>query len=131
MGRWQPTGPTEVHLARQTSKRTVRMARQLRKKMSLPEVLLWQHLRLADLNIRKQHPCGPYVLDFYCPAAKLAIEIDGVAHDMGDRPLRDEARDAFLRERRLEVIHPTAAEVLRDVSAAADTIVAACRGRCE
>jgi very-short-patch-repair endonuclease len=130
MGRWRPAGLTEGRLARQTSKRTVRIARQLRKEMSLPEVLLWQRLRHADLKIRKQHPCGPYVLDFYCPAAKLAIEIDGIAHDMGDRPRRDEARDAFVRERGVDVIRLAAAEVLRDVDAAANSIVAACRGRC-
>ena len=117
-------------MARQTSKRTVRLARQLRQTMSLPEVLLWQRLRQADVKVRKQHPCGPYVLDFYCPAAKLAIEIDGIAHDMGNRPQRDEARDRFLRERGLEVVHLAAAEVLRDVDAAADGIVAACRRRC-
>ena len=117
-------------MARQTSKRTVRVARQLRQTMSLPEVLLWQRLRHADVKVRKQHPCGPYVLDFYCPAAKLAIEIDGIAHDMGDRPQRDEARDGFLRQRGLEVVHLAAAEVLRDVDAAADSIVAACRRRC-
>ena len=131
MGRWQPAGLTEGLLARQSSKRVVRIARQLRRKMSLPEVLLWQRLRLANLNIRRQHPCGPYVLDFYCPAAKLAIEIDGIAHDMGDRPERDEARDAFLQDRRLDVLHLSAAEVLGDVTAAVDIIVAACRQRCE
>ena len=117
-------------MARQTSKRTVRMARQLRSALSLPEVLLWQRLRGADVKIRKQHPCGPYVLDFYCAAAKLAIEIDGIAHDMGDRPQRDEARDQFLRQRGLAVLHIAAAEVLRDVDSAAVSIVAACRARC-
>ena len=116
-------------MARQTSKRTVRMARELRKTMSLPEVLLWQRLRHADVNIRKQHPCGPYVIDFYCPAAKLAIEIDGIAHDMGDRPQRDEVRTAFLGARKLSVLHLAAADVLKDVDAAADSIVAACRQR--
>ena len=118
-------------MARQTNKRTVRTARRLRKKMSLPEVLLWQHLRVTDLNIRRQHPCGPFVLDFYCPAAKLVIEIDGIAHGMGDRPERDDARDVFLRERGLEVLRLSAAEVLRDVTAAANVIVVLCRGRCE
>jgi very-short-patch-repair endonuclease len=70
------------------------------------------------------------VLDFYCAAAKLAIEIDGIAHDMGDRPQRDEARDQFLRQRGLAVLHIAAAEVLRDVDSAAVSIVAACRARC-
>jgi len=105
----------------------VQVARKLRKAMSLPEVLLWQRLRSADVKIRKQHPCGPYVLDFYCAAAKLAIEIDGIAHDMGERPQRDDARDQFLRQRGLAVLHIAAAEVLRDVDAVAESILAACR----
>ena len=116
-------------MARQTSKRTVRVARKLRREMSLPEVLLWQRLRQAAVRIRKQHPCGPYVLDFYCAKAKLAIEVDGIAHDMGERPPRDEARDLFLQQRGLAVLHIAAAEVLRDADAAAESIVAACRAR--
>jgi very-short-patch-repair endonuclease len=43
---------------------------------------------------RRQHPIGPYVLYFYCAKAKLAVEIDGASHDMGDRPHHDLRRDA-------------------------------------
>jgi very-short-patch-repair endonuclease len=95
--------------------------------MSLPEVLLWQRLRQADIKIRRQHPCGPYVLDFYCPPAKLAIEVDGVSHDMGDRPERDIARDLFVQERGISVLRISAGDVLKDVDEAAESIVAACR----
>ena len=52
--------------------------------MSLPEVLLWKAIkggaRSNGLHFRKQHPIGPYVLDFYCDAAKLAVEVDGANH---------------------------------------------------
>jgi len=41
--------------------------------MSLPEVLLWRELQQASVKFRRQHPLGPYVLDFYCPTAKLAV----------------------------------------------------------
>ncbi len=116
-------------MARQTSKRTVKIARKLRREMSLPEVLLWQRLRSADVKIRKQHPCGKYVLDFYCPSAKLAIEIDGIVHDMGDRPQRDELHDGFLERRGITVLRIAAAEVLKDFDAAAESIVAECRSR--
>jgi len=53
--------------------------------MTLPEVVLWQHLRgrhFSGPRFRRQHPAGPYVLDFYCPAAKLAVEIDGYVHGL-------------------------------------------------
>jgi uncharacterized protein DUF559 len=58
---------------RQTSKATVRKARALRRTMTPPEAKLWNILRTrpADLKFRHQHPAGPYVIDFYCPAAKL------------------------------------------------------------
>jgi len=112
MGRWQPEGLTEGQIARQTTKTTVLRAKSLRAAMSLPEVLLWRELRQAEIKIRRQHPLGPYVLDYYCPAAKLAIEIDGIAHDMGNRPQRDEHRAAFIADRGLRLVRIPATDVL-------------------
>jgi len=129
MGRWQPEGLTEGPLARQTTKRTVRIARRLRRAMTLPEVLLWQALKRTGLNIRKQHPCGPFVVDFYYPGAKLVIEIEGIVHDMGERPEQDEARLTWLERQGYSVLRIPAAEVLKDVSGTAEAIVAACRER--
>jgi very-short-patch-repair endonuclease len=65
--------------------RSVVKARELRRHMSLPEALLWRLLRRAPNGVafRRQHPIGEYVVDFYCPAAKLAIEVDRAAHDFG------------------------------------------------
>ncbi len=99
-------------------------ARKLRREMSLPEVLLWQQLksRPNGLKFRKQHPIEPYTVDFYCPAKRLVIEIDGIAHDMGENPARDEQRNAWLAERRLEVLRIPASDILKDVTAAAQSI---------
>ena len=116
-------------MARQTTRRTVRIARQLRRTMTLPEVLLWQALRPSDVNIRKQHPCGPFVVDFYCAAAKLVIEVEGIVHDMGEHPKRDEARFRSLEGKGFGVLRIPAREILKDVSAVAEAIVAACRER--
>jgi very-short-patch-repair endonuclease len=93
--------------------------------MSLPEVLLWQQLRRSPqgFSFRKQHPIDPYVADFYCSAARLVIEVDGQAHDRGDRPKRDGARDAFLRERGYELLRIAAQDVLKDPAAIAEYIV--------
>ncbi|WP_324186883.1 endonuclease domain-containing protein [Pelagerythrobacter aerophilus] len=106
--------------------RTVKRAKRLRREMSLPEVLLWQQLRSSPrgLRFRKQHPAGRYVLDFFCARANLAIEIDGLAHDMGDRPARDEERDAWLRERRIGTLRILASDVLADATAVAEGILA-------
>src|SRR5690606_30266280 len=114
-------------MARQTSKRTVSRARKLRRTMSLPEVLLWRILRQAEIGFRRQHPCGPFVADFYCAAAKVIIEIDGTAHDRGDRPERDGARNDWLRERGYRVMRVPARDVLADVYAVAEAIVVLCR----
>jgi len=110
---------------------TIRKARQLRRTMTLPEVLVWQRLRQSPMGIkfRRQHPVGPYMLDFYCPSAKTGIEIDGIAHDRGSNPQRDEVRDAWLTAKGLRVIRIPAADVLRSVDEAVDAIVRACGGR--
>ena len=108
-----------------TTRRTVLKARQLRKTMSKPEIMLWQILRQrpTGIKIRRQHPIGPYILDFYCPAAKIAIEVDGIAHDMGDRPERDVQRDHFLNTQGIETIRISAQEVLHDANDVADRIL--------
>ena len=65
-----------------------RHATRLRRAMTPPEIALWLALRRNDagLRFRRQYPAGPYVLDFYCAPARLAIEIDGEVHARGDRP---------------------------------------------
>jgi very-short-patch-repair endonuclease len=105
---------------------TVYRARRLRREMSLPEVLLWQRLRGSPqgVSFRKQHPIDPYVADFYCSRSKLVIELDGLAHDLGNRPERDERRDAFLRERGYQVLRIAADEILRDPDSVAASVVA-------
>ena len=115
---------TEGQLAR-TTRQTVLKARQLRKAMSKPEIMLWQQLRKRPLGIkfRRQHPIGSYILDFYCPSAKLAIEVDGMAHDMGNRPERDERRQRDLFQEGVETIRISAQEVLRDPQGVADRIL--------
>ena len=72
---------------------------------------------------RRQHPVGPYVLDFYCPAARLPIEIDGVAHDMADRAERDARRDDWLKAHGITVMRIPVSELSRQIAEAADAIV--------
>jgi very-short-patch-repair endonuclease len=99
--------------------RTTRNARQLRRKMTLPEVILWHWLRRrpGGLKFRRQHPTGVYVLDFYCTDARLAIEVDGEAHSRGDRPTRDIARDEWLRTAGVETLRIPATAILEDADA--------------
>ena len=104
-------------------------ARALRRDMSLPEGLLWRELRRrpGGVKFRRQHPIGRCVVDFYCPAARLVIEVDGIAHSMGDNPERDAARDAWLGSQGLTVLRLPADEIMRDLGSAVTAIVLACR----
>lgn len=108
--------------------RSMRNARCQRRAMSPPEVKLWALLRRSPSGIRfrRQHPIGPYVADFYCPAAKLVIEIDGSAHDFARPATRDESRNHFMRSLGLEVVRIPAADVFRDAAAVADALLALC-----
>jgi very-short-patch-repair endonuclease len=80
----------------------------------------------SKVRIRKQHPIGPYVLDFYCPSAKLAIEVDGFAHDTGDRPRRDEIRTEWLESQGLKIMRIPAKDVLADPDSVADSLLRLC-----
>jgi len=106
---------------------SVTQARRLRRTATLPERLLWNQLRAAKPRFRRQHPIGDFVVDFYCAAARIAIEIDGIAHDMGDNPARDIARDRWIEAQGITVIRIAATEVLRDANEIAESIRAVCR----
>ena len=106
--------------------RSMASARRMRRQLSLPEMLLWRVLRLnrRELRFRKQHAIGPCVADFYCPAAKIVIEIDGAMHN--ERQEADRSRDAYMTSLGLKVIRISAADVLGDPEAVADGIYRIC-----
>jgi very-short-patch-repair endonuclease len=111
--------------------RTIRMARKLRKEMSLPEVLLWVQLQQhpGGYLFRKQHPIGVYSLDFACVKARLAIEVDGESHNRGDRPQRDEVRDAWVKAQGFDMMRIPAVDVLKNMEGVLVSIVEECRKR--
>ncbi len=82
--------------------------------MTLPEVMLWQILRgdrLNGLRFRRQHPIGPYILDFFCSAPRLAIEVDGAMHGYVERARHDAIRDAWLEAQGIKVLRLKAEDV--------------------
>ena len=111
------TGPEE----------TKRRARELRGRMSLPERLLWGQLRRKQIGLRfrKQHPAGPYVLDFYCHEAKLCIEVDGQTHDF--TAVQDEQRDRWLASEGVRTVRIPARDVLENLEGVIQYIVAEAR----
>ena len=86
-------------------------AKGLRQGMTAPEKALWQMLRRnqQQLHFRRQHAAGPYILDFYCAAAKLCVEIDGPVHsETGEQ---DELRTRWLNGQGIRVIRFSMEEV--------------------
>jgi very-short-patch-repair endonuclease len=95
--------------------RTFERARALRRVMTPPEAILWDCLRagrVQRLRFRRQHPLGPFILDFYCPAARLAVEVDGEGHGHPDLARRDEARTRWLAAREVRVLRIAASAIL-------------------
>ena len=88
--------------------------------MTPSELLLWSQLRGSKLGfkVRRQHPIGPYVADFFVRDAALVIEVDGSPHDFGDRPHTDERRDGYLNERGYRVLHLLASDVMTNLDGA-------------
>ncbi|HVI99696.1 MAG TPA: endonuclease domain-containing protein [Sphingomonas sp.] len=99
--------------------------------MSLPEVLLWQQLRKrpGGFKFRRQTPQAGYKLDFTCLEARLAIEVDGEAHNRGDRPQRDAARDRRLSRCGFVTLRIPASAILDDLDSVLTAVVHACRER--
>ena len=102
-------------------------ARELRRTMTESERLLWSHLRnrqLGGLKFRRQHPIGPFIVDFYCAAKRLVVEVDGRIHEgQGDR---DAVRTENLEEHGYRVIRFRNERVLADVESVLTDIEATC-----
>ena len=91
-------------------------ARAMRKRPTVAEARLWEALRagrFAGAKFRRQHPLGRFVLDFYCPAKRLCIEVDGPVHD--NQREKDAARDAALAAANIRVLRFRNEEVLTDL----------------
>ena len=88
-----------------TSQETRDIARRLRHQMTPASLRLWSRLRgkgLRGLKFRREHPIGNFVVDFYCHAARIAIELNGFAFEESDEEASKRA--AFLAEREVEVL---------------------------
>jgi len=91
-------------------------ARQLRVEATNVERKLWARLRSAQMegfSFRRQHPIGPFIIDFYCAPLKLAIELDGGQH--ADRRGYDAARTRFLESKGIHVIRFWNTDVIENI----------------
>jgi very-short-patch-repair endonuclease len=113
-----------------SEERTTRLARGLRQRETDLERRLWQALRnrkALGLKFRRQHPVGPYVVDFVCIEARLAVEIDGYWHE--SRKAQDNVRDGFLREQRFDVVRFDIKSETADLETLAEAIAHEARVR--
>ena len=97
-------------------------ARDMRNNPTEPEKRLWRNLsngQLLGRKFRRQEVIGRAIVDFYCPTAKLAIEVDGDTHD---DPNREERRDAYLRQFGLTVLHVRNRDVMGNMEGVLDVI---------
>lgn len=94
--------------------------------MTGPEQILWYWLRNKNLNgykFRRQHSVGYYILDFYCPEVKLAIELDGDSHFNPQGKAYDKERDIYLSAHGIVVMRFTNDEVTNNLNAVIEKIV--------
>jgi very-short-patch-repair endonuclease len=93
---------------------------------------LWRALRnrkFANYKFRRQHPIDPYILDFYCPAAKLAIELDGSGHETRAGERHDCVREQFLGAQGIVAVRFWNHQVREDLDSVLETILVALEQR--
>ena len=89
----------------------------MRREPSRPEAMLWVHLRnrgILGQRFTRQRPCLGYILDFYCAALCLAVEVDGPQHHTAEGLAYDRRRDRAIKAAGIETLRIPAAMVLRD-----------------
>jgi very-short-patch-repair endonuclease len=107
------------------SKITFQKAEELRKNLTLAELILWKKLKdknLFKVKFRRQHPVNVFIIDFYCHKNKLAIEIDGYIHMNYERHEYDSARTNYLEKLGIKVLRFSNEEVTNGIESVIDRI---------
>ena len=100
-------------------------ARQLRNNMTDAERHLWTKIKMKQLNeyhFYRQKPIGDYIVDFFCPKAKLVIEVDGSYHLVGEKIEYDRIKDDYMSSLGLRVLRFTNTEVLTNIEGVVEKI---------
>ena len=93
-------------------------SQRLRKQMTDAEKLFWSKVRrgqIDGLHFYRQKPIGQYIVDFYCPKAKIVIEIDGGQHYEVKGEAVDRIRDTYFRSQGLRILRFTNLEILKNI----------------
>ena len=92
--------------------------RALRSNATSAEAALWKYLQKSQLRgrkFRRQHSIGTYVVDFYCPPEKLAVELDGEVHSDPGRREYDAEREVYLRDQGIRIVRFENKEVFENL----------------
>ena len=114
-----------VVIGRRTNPDKVGRAKELRRRMTVPERMLWRHLRtnrLEGLHFRRQQVIDGSIVDFYCHRAGLVVEADGKVHE--GRTAYDRERDRILAAHGLRVLRIRNEEIRKDLPAVLARIAA-------
>jgi len=101
------------------------LRKKLRNNMTVAEIVLWKYLKrsqLDDRKFRRQHSFGDFIMDFYCPSEKLAVELDGAIHFTPEGIINDEIRTTFLNYHGITVIRFENDAVLKNIQSVLDEI---------
>ncbi len=101
------------------------LARTLRSNMTDSECLLWSRIRRKQLKgyqFYRQRPIGNYIVDFYCPSAKLIIEVDGSQHYEEEGLRKDKVRDEYLARLGFQIIRIPSSGVLANIDGSVSEI---------
>ncbi|MEM8486271.1 MAG: endonuclease domain-containing protein [Bacteroidota bacterium] len=103
----------------------VPLARNLRNNSTTSEILLWQHLKrwqMHGYDFHRQRPVDRYILDFFCVELMLAIEIDGMSHELKNRRERDVERQNRLEQLVIYIMRFDDLEVKQNMDKVLDSI---------
>lgn len=107
------------------NKELKQFSQKLRKNMTDAERRLWSRIRgkqLRNLQFYRQKPIGDYIVDFYCPKAKLVIELDGGQHYTEAGKEKDSVRDEYLAGEGLQVLRFSDGDVLTRIDGVLEKI---------
>ena len=117
---------------REDNPRLRRFAKAMRQEPTPAEAAVWQLIRnrrLAGFKFRRQHPFGPFILDCYCPAAEVVVELDGDTHTTPEEQSRDAERTRYLVEQGVLVLRYWNTEVAAEPDLIAEQIAGICAER--
>ena len=100
-------------------------ARHLRNNMTDAERLVWSKVRrkqICNAQFYRQKNIGSYIVDFYCPAGKLVVEIDGGQHYEKDNMKKDQERDLYLKKLDFTVMRFSDMDVLKNIDGVVERI---------